>query len=101
SFKVDDNPGVKPNAIPASNPCADPNSPTGNTGDLCETDAPSFDGGGHPTVTRNTYDTFGEKLTMTTPKAIAETPSGQPVPSYSYTYYRDTDLDLSGYVSVA
>ena len=99
TYKVDDNPAVKPNAVPASNPCADPNAPTSNTGDLCETDAPSFDGGAHATVTRNTYDTFGQKLTMTTPKAIAETPSGQPVPSYTYTYYQDADLDLSGNVS--
>jgi RHS repeat-associated protein/uncharacterized repeat protein (TIGR01451 family) len=99
TYKVDDNPGVKPNAIPASNPCANPGSPTSNTGDLCEVDAPSFDGGTHPTVTRYTYDTFGAKLTMTTPKAIADTPSGQAVPATVYTYYQDSDRDLSGNVS--
>jgi YD repeat-containing protein len=58
-------------------------------------DGPSFDGT-NPTVTRNTYDTFGQKLTMTTPKAIAETASP---PSYTYTYLQDSDLDLSGSVS--
>jgi YD repeat-containing protein len=62
-------------------------------------DAPSFDAGAHPTVTRSTYDTFGEKLTMATPKAVAETPPGQVVPTYTYTYYQDAELDLSGSVS--
>jgi RHS repeat-associated protein len=98
TYQVDDNTAVNPNAIPAANPCANPASPTSNTGLACEVDAPSFDGT-HPTVTRSTYDTFGEKLTMATPKAIAETPAGQPVPAYSYTYYQDSELDLSGSVS--
>jgi len=99
SYKVDDNASVKPNAIPSTNPCANPNSPTSNTGDLCEIDAPSFDGGAHPTITRYTYDTFGAKLTMVSPKAAAETPAGQPLPTTTYTYYQDNDLDLSGNVS--
>jgi RHS repeat-associated protein len=98
AYQVDDSSTVNPNAIQTANPCANPAAPASNTGDVCEVDAPSFDGT-HPTVTRATYDTFGEKLTMTTPKAIAETPSGQAAPSYSYTYYRDSELDLSGSVS--
>jgi RHS repeat-associated protein len=96
---VDDNSAVNPNAIPAAGPCANPAAPTSNTGDVCETDAPSFDGGAQPTVTRSTYDTFGAKLTSTTAKAIAETPAGQPPATYTYTYYQDSDLDLSGSVS--
>src|SRR5205807_10203220 len=99
SYLVDDNPGVKPNSILTSNPCANPSSPSSNTGLVCEVDAPSFDGGAHATVTRNTYDTFGQKLTMATPKAIAETPAGQAAPTYTYTYFQDADLDLSGSVT--
>jgi RHS repeat-associated protein len=97
--QVDDNPAVLPNAAPTANPCANPAAPTSNTGDVCEVDAPSFDGGAHPTVTRYTYDTFGARLTTTTPRAIAETPAGQAPPSYTYTYYQDGELDLSGSVS--
>jgi RHS repeat-associated protein len=99
TYLVDDNPAVNPNAIPAANPCLNPASPTSNTGLVCEEDDPSFDGGASPTIKRSTYDTFGEKLTVATSKAITETPAGQAVPSYSYTYYQDGDLDLSGNVS--
>jgi RHS repeat-associated protein len=98
TYLVDDNPAVNPNAIPTANPCANPASPTSNTGLVCEQDDPGFDGGAHPTVKRSTYDTFGQKLTMTTPKAIAETATGTP-PSYAYTYFQDSELDLSGGVS--
>jgi RHS repeat-associated protein len=99
TYQVDDNSSVNPNAIPTANPCANPASPTSNTGLVCEVDAPSFDGGGHPTMTRSTYDTFGQKLTVTTPKANAETPAGQTPPGYAYTYFQDSDLDLSRSVS--
>ena len=84
-------PSVNPNRAPAGTVC--PASSTSNTGDVCETDGPSFDGGADATVTTFTYDTFGQLHTKTTPKGGV----------YTYTYYADTtscttdpaDCDLS------
>ncbi len=99
---VENNAGAAPNTVPASPPtsCGTPASATHNNGALCEVDSPNdgtADGSGNTiyAITRNTYDAFGQKLTMTTPKAIAESLAGQ----YQYTYYQDADLDLSQNVS--
>src|SRR5207244_2724168 len=96
AYKVDNSSGASPNAIPVGTTCTNPSSPTANTGNLCESDAPLA--AGTSAVTRYTYDTFGQRATMTTPKSIVETTFGTP-PAYAYTYYADSDLDLSGSVS--
>ncbi|HET9732002.1 MAG TPA: fibronectin type III domain-containing protein [Acidimicrobiales bacterium] len=122
TFEVDDNPGVPVNAVPSATVCANPGSPAFNTGDVCETDSPGATGVSDPPAGRcfpasthpepyecvsDTYDTFGEKITMTTAKANAETPATATPARYSYTYYADTtdcssdpyDCDLSGNVT--
>jgi len=67
-----------------------------NTGLVCAVDAPAYDSTGRPSTTRYTYDPAGQRTTMTTPKAVAETPAGQTPPAYRYTYYPDGATDLSG-----
>jgi RHS repeat-associated protein len=94
SYKVDNLVGATPGAVPTGTICTATGGPSNNSGHVCEMDQPTFDGS-HPTVTRYTYDAFGQKATMTTPKAIAESLSGQ----YIYTYWTDADLDLSANVS--
>jgi RHS repeat-associated protein len=86
TYKVDNAPAVRPNAIPSGPTCADPDHPTANTGNLCEVVAPSADRSG-PSRTRYTYDTFGQRVSMATPKALAEGVPG----TYTYTYYSDSD----------
>ncbi|OLE21203.1 MAG: hypothetical protein AUG49_22635 [Catenulispora sp. 13_1_20CM_3_70_7] len=73
TYLVDNNSAYNPNSIPSGTTCSYPSRPTANTGNVCEVDGPAFDGI-HPTVTRYTYNTFGERITMTTPKEIAENP---------------------------
>ena len=98
SLKMDNNASVSPNAKPPGTVCTNPAAPSANTGSLCERDEPVFDGS-HATVTRYVYDSYGQKVSMTTPKAIADGGG-----SYTYAYYRDpsqsTDVtqtrDLSG-----
>jgi len=94
SYKVDDVASVAPGAPPSTvtaDICAAPSSPTSNTGSLCESDAPVFDGT-HAMVTRYTYfPADGERHTMTTPKAIAESLSGV----YTYVYYPDSGADVT------
>jgi hypothetical protein len=70
--------------------------PARNTGDVCEVSAPAFDATGTPTRTAYAYDSFGQKTSMTTPKSFAEASGSK---QYTYVYYADTDLDLSGSVS--
>lgn len=84
TYKTDSNPNAAAGAAPTANPCLNAGTPTGNTGLLCETDAPSYDAA-HPTVSKDTYNTNGEKLTMTTPNGGL----------YTYSYFADSDLDLS------
>lgn len=72
---------------------------TGNSGLLCEKDAPASDANlttadGRHDPTRYTYDQFGQRATMTTAKALAD--SGSAANPYRYYYYGDTDTDLSG-----
>jgi RHS repeat-associated protein/uncharacterized repeat protein (TIGR01451 family) len=101
TYKVDNLSTANPNAAPAANTCTNPSSPSANTGNVCETDEPSFDGT-NATVTRSTYDPYGQRITKTTPKAVAEGGG-----NYTYTYYIDPpscsadpqDCDLSASVS--
>lgn len=114
SYVVDNNPNASPNiqitspqcssAVAPPTPCASNpaiNTPNNivpsyfcpgtatNSGLVCEADSPLGK------TARNEYDNFGQKVTMTTPNAVA--PS---VPSsYYYQYYADTALDLSNSVS--
>ncbi len=95
TYLVDNNTGVSTNAVnSASSLCATPASPAANTGLICEIEAPSFDGT-HVTQTNYTYNPDGTKATMTTPKENAESLGND----YSYTYYQNSDNDLSGSTS--
>lgn len=100
TLHVDDNAQVNPNAVNSSGTCANPSSASANSGNLCEVDAPSFNGTA-PTVIRYAYGADGQRTSMTSPKAIAETPSGQAIPASSLTYYGNADLDLSGTVTTS
>ncbi|MBV8980682.1 MAG: RHS repeat protein, partial [Acidimicrobiia bacterium] len=108
-YYVDNNAAANPNAVLVTTTCSAPKAPTSNTGNVCETDAPASAGVTPPAnrcvessstrptpfaCTDYTYDTFGQKLTMTSPKAVVE--GGNP---FTYTYYADSDLDLSANVS--
>jgi RHS repeat-associated protein len=95
TFLVDNNTGVSTNTVnAASSLCGTPASPTANTGLLCEIEAPSFDGT-HVTQTNYTHNPDGTRATMTTPKENAESLGNH----YVYTYYQNTDNDLSGTTS--
>jgi RHS repeat-associated protein len=94
THKPDNNSNEDPNAT------VDSNGSCGlalshNTGNICEVDAPSPAGSG-AAVTLYVFNPFGERIAMTTPKSVAES---QGLPQYHYTYYADSDLDLSGLVS--
>jgi RHS repeat-associated protein/uncharacterized repeat protein (TIGR01451 family) len=124
TYQVDDNAGFDPNAAPGGPVCSPTGTATWNTGLVCQTDAPASPGVADPPAANcsppsthaepfacvtYTYDTFGQKASMTTAKANAETPSGAAPASYTYTYYSDPgtggcsgdiyDCDLSGNVS--
>ncbi len=95
TYLVDNNTGVSTNTVnAASSLCGTPASPSANTGLLCEIEAPSFDGP-HVTQTNYTYNPDGTRATMTTPKENAEGLGNE----YSYTYYQNSDNDLSGTTS--
>lgn len=98
SYYVDDNPAVAPDVDPGGDICAQPDlhAPAFNTGLVCEVDAPSVDGT-NPTVTRYSYDHYGQKTSMITPKAISETAAGQSPAAYHYVYFEDGTNDLSGH----
>src|SRR5581483_6185829 len=104
---VVDNDGAKaPNAMVAASTCGNTAAGSGgNTGNLCETRAPAWggtnvDGSGTATITRYSYDNFGQRVTMTTPKIVGEGTSAndaacpKSLACYRYTYYADTDFDL-------
>jgi RHS repeat-associated protein len=94
TYRPDNLSTISPGAAPSGTICS-AGAATNNTGHICEVDEPTYDGT-HATVKRYTYDAFGEKSSYTTPDAMAQSPTGA---SYVYTYYQDTDLDLSGSVS--
>lgn len=110
TYRVENNPAAAPNTAPARLPVpnqddavictqSDLTVPVTNTGLVCQVEAPAWDST-HPTYTRYTYDHFGAKRTMTSPKAIYDTPSGTP-PSTKYTYYDSGTTDLTGLASAA
>ena len=104
TYLVDNNANVSPNAsaaaqCPGGAGCAIDSSSTAvastfcpqalsNSGLLCEVDAPLS------STTKYEYDGNGQKVTMTTPKAVSSSAA-----SYVYTYFPDSQQDLSGSVS--
>jgi RHS repeat-associated protein/uncharacterized repeat protein (TIGR01451 family) len=125
AYQVDDSSTAAPNAAPGGTVCSGAGAGSTNTGLLCQTDSPASPGVADPLAAncnvpaithaepfacvRYTYDAFGQKTSMTTAKANAETPSGTTPPAYTYTYYSDPgtggcsgdsyDCDLSQSVS--
>jgi RHS repeat-associated protein len=85
SIKVDDYAAHGPDVTPATTPvCLNASAPTSNTGSVCESDAPVYDGT-HAIVTQYNYDADGQKTKMVTPDGVAGGGS-----SYvSYQYYLD------------
>lgn len=84
-----------PNQRPANNLC-DSGVPGANTGLPCSMTGPARadDNGTLRTPeTRYSYDTFGQRITMTTPNVVAAPASGG---RYTYTYYDDAARDLGG-----
>lgn len=117
SYVVDNNQSAAPNAVMTATECApatmvnglpcatNPAAPgaiqsffcpgiSNNSGLVCETDAPGR-------TTRYEYDSFGQKVAMVTPNAVATSQSrgNAAPPSYLYVYYADAQRDLSGAVS--
>jgi RHS repeat-associated protein/uncharacterized repeat protein (TIGR01451 family) len=100
TYTVDNNTAVTPSTKPSGLVCTSGGG-SYNTGLLCETQAPLA------TVTHYTYDTQGQRVSMTTPKAKAENVAadarcaavGAPYRCVSYTYFADSSLDLSGNVT--
>ncbi|MBV8527332.1 MAG: RHS repeat protein, partial [Candidatus Dormibacteraeota bacterium] len=117
SYIVDNNQAATPDAVATAAACGPSSSVNGvpcatnptaggtirsvfcpgtanNSGLVCETDAPSK-------ITRYEYDSFGQKVAMVTPNAVASSQaSGNSAPSgYMYVYYADSQLDLSRSVS--
>jgi len=64
-----------------------------NTGLLCQQTEPAY-AGSSPRITRFGYDNFGQKVGMQSPLANS---TGQGI--FTYTYFADSDLDLSQSVS--
>ena len=94
-YRLDNATSAAAGAPPGGTTCTTPAAPMANTGNICEIDAPSFDGGIHAnTTTRFTYDAFGQRLSQLSPRAVVEGGAAT-----TYTYYADSDLDLSGSVS--
>lgn len=60
-----------------------------NTGHVCQTSTPSSTTDAKPSLTRSSFDTFGQKATSTTAKAIAEAPAGVQPKATVYRYYAD------------
>jgi RHS repeat-associated protein len=88
-YKLDLNTAVAPGSVPSGTTCADPDATSvANTGALCQVVAPLG------RKTSYTYDTFGQRLSWRTAKALTEGGG-----SYTYAYYADSDLDLSSTLS--
>lgn len=90
TYQVENAVGQDPNPSLAATdtPCseiayAESSTPYFNTGDLCEIDAPVS------AVTDYIYDNFGDKTYMNNPNGDI----------YTYTYYADSDTDVSGTTS--
>jgi RHS repeat-associated protein len=87
---VDDASTANPNATVSSGTC---NGNSGNTGNVCLEQMPSTGTSVNP-VYRYTYFAQGDRASMQSPVDYA---AG--IPATSYTYYADTDKDLSGTTS--
>ncbi|MGH2784037.1 MAG: RHS repeat-associated core domain-containing protein [Actinomycetota bacterium] len=94
SYKLDNNTAISPNVVTAGELCTNPSSPSRNSGNICEITEPKFNGA-NATTTRYRYDTFGQKTRLDTPRWAA----GAGNASYTYSYYSDSTLELSGNVS--
>ena len=93
SDKVDNNSTVSTNTTGGNGLCGNPSSPTANTGLLCETDAPKYDGT-HVTQTNYQYNGDGSRSLMYSPNDNVQRQTYT-----AYTYYQNSDKDLSGTVS--
>jgi|GEM_PF-6554400 len=91
TYLVDNSITAAPSIRPTGTVC--PASAT-NTGLVCEVDGPWFDNTGTSAKTTYTYDAYGQKISVKTPKANSEGLGG-----YVYTYNDDSTNDLSGTVS--
>ncbi|MDP9073475.1 MAG: DUF6531 domain-containing protein, partial [Actinomycetota bacterium] len=96
-YRVDNGAGL-PNQTHPGGSCGP--AAAANTGNVCQVDAPAVNGtAGAPagigaTTTQYSYDAYGQKSAMTSPKAVAEGGGAT-----SYTYYSDAERDLSGNVT--
>ncbi len=109
SHVVDNNPSAALHTAGADTCAASGNNapvPQRNTGNLCQSTAPSATGTG-PSLIRAVYDAFGQKTRTVTAKAIAETAATAVPPATTYRYFTDGDassaatsapLDVSGTV---
>lgn len=117
TYVVDNNQAATPNATVTATECAPATSVNGfpcatnpatsgpvqssfcpgtstNSGLVCETDFPGR-------TTRYEYDSFGQKVAMVTPNAVATSQGhgNAAPPGYMYVYFPDSQRDLSGAVS--
>ncbi|HEX6487892.1 MAG TPA: DNRLRE domain-containing protein, partial [Candidatus Dormibacteraeota bacterium] len=95
TYAPDNLAGSAPNSGSPTGFCSSAGAATGNSGSLCEVDAPSPDSRVTHATTRYTYDPNGQRISMTTPLVNAGQASG----SYTYAYYGDSQRDLSGHTS--
>ncbi|HEV7680261.1 MAG TPA: kelch repeat-containing protein [Candidatus Dormibacteraeota bacterium] len=95
TYHLDNNASLNPNMAVGGGTCAVLGQLSGNTGNVCEIDAPAFDGT-NATTTRSVYNAAGQPIRLISPKSIAESPPGQTPAATAYTYYTSADRDLSG-----
>lgn len=88
TFQVDADATKAPNSSGDAGTCG--SSTASNTGLVCGQTEPAFEGTGRRT-TSFTYDEFGQRLTLLTPKAAAE--GGSPI---RYSYYGSAAKPLGG-----
>ncbi len=96
TYSVDNNAAVSTNTVNgASALCSSPAAPVANSGLLCQIKGAAYDTNGDHPLTNYTYNPDGSRATMVTPIETA----GLLTTHYTYTYYQNTDLDLSGTTS--
>lgn len=96
TYTIDNSTTATPNATLASSVSVCATTPGSNTGLVCQVTAPKKDGL-NQTVTKSTYDYHGQKTTMVSPKAVVE--DGASPRATVYSYFADSDTDISGSVS--
>lgn len=89
TMTVDSSSAANPNSAVSAGTCS---GTSGNTGNVCVVQMPSTGTAVMPAY-RSTYDRYGQQITELTPVNAA---SGA---ATTYTYYADTDKDLSGTTS--